>query len=584
EPSAIDYLETHGTGTALGDPIEVQAAASVLGRGREAERPLLLGSAKTNIGHTEAAAGIAGLIKVVLALCHGEIPPHLHFQAPNPHIPWARLPVAVAAEGEPWPVGTRPRLAGVSSFGASGTNAHVILQEAPEDAPGSANVPERPRHILALSAKTETALRQLAGKYADYLNAHPDSAWGDVCCGANTGRSHFEVRAAVAAASGKEAEVRLRALASGKNIAVAAGRPPKPAFLFTGQGSQYVGMGRRLYETQPTFRRTLDRCGDILGKSLDRPLADVLYSSDNPWLDDTVYTQPALFALEYALAELWKSWGVRPAAVMGHSVGEYAAACVAGVFSLEEGLWLIARRAELMGRLPGGGAMAALTAGPEPVLAAIAPHADEVSVAAFNAPDQTVISGRREAVESVLYALSASGIAGSLLRVSHAFHSSLLEPMLAEFERAAGQVHYRTPDLLFVSNLTGEPATAEVASAGYWVRHAREPVKFAAGIETLFRRNCNVFVEIGPARTLLGLGRRSAPENGHALWLPTLQREDGDWEPLLGSLGQLYARGFPVDWRGVDRDYRRVRPALPTYPWQRESHWRPAAAYPGRPA
>jgi acyl transferase domain-containing protein/NAD(P)-dependent dehydrogenase (short-subunit alcohol dehydrogenase family)/acyl carrier protein len=573
-PSEIDYLEAHGTGTSLGDPIEVQAAARALGTGRPADRPLLLGSAKTNIGHLEAAAGVAGLIKTVLALRHGVIPPHLHFRTPNPHIPWADLPVAVAARGAPWPARGRPRLAGVSSFGASGTNAHLVLQEAPGNASGSVASAERPLHMLALSARTPEALRQLANRFADYLTEHPESSLADVCFSANTGRAHFPVRLAVTAATSGEAAERLHALSSEIGAAATGGDPPKVAFLFSGQGSQYVGMGRGLYETQPAFRRTLDRCGDILRDSIDRPLAEVLYSPVNTWLDDTAYTQLALFALEYALFELWKSWGVQPAAVMGHSVGEYAAACAAGVFSLEEGLWLIAQRGRLMARQPAGGAMAAVAAGIDTVLDAIAGHRDEISVAAENAADQTVISGTGAAIQSVVEALEASGISSSRLRVSHAFHSALMDPMLAEFEQLAGQVRFRVPDLPLVSNVTGNAATEEVATASYWVRHARQPVRFEAGIGALRRMGCDAFVEAGPARTLLSLGRQSVPDPD-VLWLPSLQTEGDDWTALLESLGRLYVRGARIDWRRFDQDHARSRLSLPTYPWQRESYWGP---------
>jgi microcystin synthetase protein McyG len=308
---------------------------------------------------------------------------------------------------------------------------------------------------------------------------------------------------------------------------------------------------------------------------MERPLHDVLYASTNAALNDTASTQPALFALGFALCELWKSWGVHPAAVIGHSVGEYVAACVAGVFSLKDGLRLISRRAQLMGTLPAGGAMAAVAAGVEAVQAAIAPYADEISIAAVNAPEQTVISGSVAAIESILTSLAAAGISGSRLRVSHAFHSPLIAPMLAEFERAAGEVRYRSPDLLFVSNVTGKPGGEDVATAGYWVRHAREPVRFAAGVEALYRRGCDVFIEAGPGRTLLGLGRCCVPD-AKVLWLASLKPEGGDWQQLLRSLGQLYMRGCPVDWWVFDRDYARARVDLPTYPWQRTSHWLPA--------
>ncbi len=339
EPAQVNYVETHGTGTALGDPIEVRALAAAYGPGRPADAPLMIGSVKTNLGHLEAAAGIAGLMKAVLALQNEEIPPHLHLKTPNPHLGLADLPIVIPTERTPWPAGKRPRLAGVSSFGFSGTNAHVILEEAPGSVPARPE-PERPLHILALSAKSPTALERLARRYEQHLAAHPEQALGDVCFTANAGRGHFEERLAVVAGSSAEMRARLAAaFAVDDPIGLVRGRapaagPPDVAFLFTGQGSQYVNMGRRLYDTQPTFRDAMDRCAELLQPYLERPLLAVLYpdaaahaGKPNPIVDDMAYAQPAQFAVQYALAELWRSWGIEPAVVAGHSVGEYAAAC-----------------------------------------------------------------------------------------------------------------------------------------------------------------------------------------------------------------------------------------------------------------
>ncbi|MEK7787153.1 MAG: type I polyketide synthase, partial [Chloroflexota bacterium] len=345
-PHEVSYVEAHGTGTSLGDPIEVEALGAVLGKGRTADQPLTLGSVKTNLGHLESAAGIAGLIKVVLSLQHREIPKHLHFQERSPRIPWPKFPVNIPTEHTAW---TGKRIAGVSGFGFSGTNAHVILEEAPTRATEPLSV-DRPTHLLTVSAKGETALRELARRFAQHLNSDPSGfqnpkGLADVCYTANTGRAHFANRTAFTANSPQQMREKLLAFADGQSPVVTAKGQLKIAFLFTGQGAQYAGMARQLCETQPTFRKTLDQCDEILRPLLNQSLISPLYSqSDSSLLDQTAYTQPALFAVEYALAELWRSWGVEPSAVLGHSVGEYVAACVAGVFSLDDGLKLIAGR------------------------------------------------------------------------------------------------------------------------------------------------------------------------------------------------------------------------------------------------
>ena len=585
-PARVSYVEAHGTGTTLGDPIEVQALAAVLAEGRPADRPVAIGSVKTNFGHLEATAGVAGVAKVVLALQHREIPPHLHLRERNPHIPWEELPVVVPTVLTPWPQTGAPRVAGVSSFGFSGTNAHVVLEEAPPLPSVATPAAERPLHLLALSARTDAALRDLAGRYAEHVG--DEASLADFCFTAATGRAQLSHRAALAAATPDAARAALRALATGEEAPALSKGPalgparPKVAFLFTGQGSQYAGMARQLYETQPTFRQAMDRCADLLAPRLAKPLLEVIFGAEASLLDETAYTQPALFALEWSVSELWRSWGVRPSLVLGHSVGEYAAACVAGVVTLEDGLTLIAERARLMQALPRDGAMVSLLGPRDRVLEAVAVERGAVSVAAVNGPESVVISGRRDAVSRVAARLEGGGFKAKELTVSHAFHSPLMEPMLDAFEKVATGIRYEAPRIGLVSNVTGRPLQAGEIDARYWRRHVREGVQFLAGVQALRERGCDVFLEVGPNPVLLGMGRACVPE-GHGIWLPTLRKGRGDWEQALSSLGEAWVRGVPVDWAGFDADYPRRKVAIPTYPFQRREY-RLGAAAPGRVA
>jgi acyl transferase domain-containing protein/pimeloyl-ACP methyl ester carboxylesterase/acyl carrier protein len=591
-PAEIGYVEAHGTGTALGDPIEMRALAAALSPGRDPRDPVLVGAVKTNIGHLEAASGIAGLIKAILVLQHGEIPANLHLRHPSPHIPWDDMPVAVPASLLPWPARERPRLAGVSSFGFSGTNAHVILAEPPPPPPPAAGAaPSRPVHLLCLSAKDTSALRELAGGYQRHLAATPSLRLADVTHTAHTGRAHFTCRAALTAGSVTEMRDKLGALASlpaggdpaaGPRAGSRAGSQgrdsvtgaPCVAFLFSGQGAQYPGMGRQLYETLPVFRTAMDHCAELLSQHMDRPLLPVLYPEPGQAtpLDDTTYTQPALFALQYALARTWRSWGITPSAVLGHSAGEYAAACVAGVLSLEDALALVARRARLMGDLPRDGAMAAVFAAEPEVAAAIAPYAS-LGVAAVNGPDNTVISGAAPEVEKASAALRADGVRVERLTVSHAFHSPLMDPILADLEHCAAAVRFTEPRIDLVSSLTGQLlGTGRTLDARYLRRHAREPVRFRDGIEGLHDLGCRVFVEIGPGRALLAMGRRCLPADTGS-WLPSLRKDGRDWQSMLDALGALYVHGAAADWDNFDRDFACRRVVLPTYPFQRKRYW-----------
>ncbi|WP_414589995.1 type I polyketide synthase [Scytonema sp. PCC 10023] len=601
-PGQVQYIEAHGTGTSLGDPIEMDALGEVLSQDRPGGNYCAVGSVKTNIGHLEAAAGIAGLIKVALSLKHRQIPPNLHFQKPNPYIPFDKLPLRVQQTLEPWPQGNSLALAGVSSFGFGGTNAHVVLAEAPllsqkhalerlRSAPLGASegskvksqkkeAIERPLHLLTLSAKSEKALLEMAQSYQEFLLNHPEVSLADVCFTANTGRTHFDYRLAVVAESKVQLQQELSGFtASGETTTVVSGqvkskKRPLVAFLFTGQGSQYIGMGRQLYETAPIFRQTLDRCDEILRSYLGKSLLTVLYpeAGETSPLDQTAYTQPALFAIEYALSQLWKSWGIVPTAVMGHSLGEYVAATVAGVFSLEDGLKLIAKRSRLMQSLPPDGEMAVVFAASDTIRTITEKNNDKVAFAAFNTPQNTVISGERQAVLSICTALEAEGIKTKKLQVSHAFHSPLMEPMLAEFHQIAASVTYGAPQIDLISNLTAERLTKKDITPEYWGRHLRSCVRFADTLKTLQADGYEIFVEIGPKPTLLGMGRNCLPE-GVGVWLPSLRQGQDNWQQILQSLGELYVLGVSVDWSGYDRDYQRQRVSLPTYPWQRQRYW-----------
>ncbi|WMP19415.1 aminotransferase class I/II-fold pyridoxal phosphate-dependent enzyme [Thiothrix lacustris] len=583
-PSQVGYVEAHGTGTSLGDPIEVGALGEVF-RG-ERDSPLLIGSAKTNIGHLESGAGAAGLIKTVLSLQHGEIPPNLHFQHPSPHIEWDKLPIKVVTERTAW-LSAR-RIAGVSSFGYSGTNSHIVLEAAPTLNTTANSAVERPQHLLTLSARSKDALAELATSYTQHLQNHADASLADLCFSANTRRTVFPYRLAVAATSRDELMTQLAAFAKDEPSQVLTGAGAdaihaKTAFLFTGQGSQYVGMGYDLYTTQPTFRQALERCDEILRPHLQHALLDVMYpghanTNISPELiNDTAYTQPALFAIEYALATLWQSWGIKPDVMLGHSVGEYPAACLAGVFSLEDGLRLIAARGRLMQALPRNGGMVSIMADEASVAEAIRPYAATVSLAAINGSRSVVIAGETQAVQAIAAQFADAGVKTQALTVSHAFHSPLMEPMLADFAEVANSITYHAPSISMVSNITGKVVTHEMSNPAYWVQHVREAVHFNDGMNTLATQGCNVFLEIGAKPVLLGMGRQCVQVED-ALWMPSLRPKRGDWQQLLESLGELFVHNVGVDWKGFEQDYVRHAVNLPTYPFQRLRHWLPASS------
>jgi acyl transferase domain-containing protein/SAM-dependent methyltransferase len=603
-PSVVGYVEAHGTGTSLGDPIEVGALGAALCAGRSADQPLMIGSVKTNFGHLEAAAGIAGLIKVVLALQSAQIPRNLHFHKGNPHIDWSMWPVTVPTATTPWkPIDGR-RVAGVSSFGFSGTNAHVVLGEAPRTAAGESaqgargsgtNVAgasdgtirsgsgiagaARSLQILALSARDSAALAELARRYESRL-AEP-VAIENVCRTANTGRAHFAHRLAVVGSTSEEIRAGLAAFAAGKSVESlvtgrleGSARAPRVAFLFTGQGAQHAGMGRALYDSSPIFRRVIDQCAAALSSPLDRGLLEVMFApAGDELINEARYAQPATFALEVALAALWRSWGIEPAALMGHSLGEYAAACVAGVFSIEDGIRIVAERGRLMQERGASGAMAAVFAEEQAVQSVVARSGGALTLAAYNGPTHFVVSGPRPAVEQAVAQFESSGVRAKLLRVSLAAHSPLIEPALPAFRKAFDGVKLQPASIAMVSNVTGAVLSPdETARVDYWLAHMRQPVRFAQSMQALSGLGISHYVEVGPHPVLLGMAAEcvSAPDGN---WLPSLHRERPNWVDLLASVQRLYVGGATIDWAAVDGRETAPRVALPLYPFRHKRYW-----------
>ncbi|MDQ0346689.1 type I polyketide synthase [Ancylobacter vacuolatus] len=561
----VQAVECHGTGTPLGDPIEVQALAAAYGEGRAA--PLLLGSAKTNIGHLEAAAGIAGLIKMVLALEAGRLPATLHQAQANPRIAWDELPVRVVEQAMDWPA-CDTRRAGVSSFGFSGTNAHLILEQAPLVAPAAIDAPLPT--VLAFSAPDADGLRRMATALADHLAAEPQVSLAGMAAALNAGRGRFSHRAALLARSYEEALAGLRAVAEGEAptpgaTGFAISERPKIAFLFSGQGSQWPGMAAELYEADPAFRARVDAAGAQLG--LD--FAARMFDPARGPLTETAEVQPALFVLEVALAERLKVFGVTPDIVAGHSLGEWSAACVAGLLPFEAALDLVAARGALMGALPQGGEMAAVFATQERIAPLLEPYAARLDIAALNAPEEVVVSGESEAVAALLAALDAHGIRSQRIATSHAFHSHLMDDVVAPFAEKVRGAALASPRLPVVSNVTGD-LSADLTDPAYWGRQIRQPVRFGACLETMAGAGVQVVVEIGPAATLVGFAQRAPGFEGRdARFIPTLRRNRAAGETLALALCRLFVAGIDVQWpeSGAPRAH------LPPYPFAGERHW-----------
>ena len=570
QTSDVDAVEAHGTGTTLGDPIEAQALLATYGQNRS--EPLWLGSIKSNMGHSQAAAGVAGIIKVVQSLRHETLAKTLHVDAPSPHVDWTTGSVELLTEARPWPANGHVRRAGVSSFGISGTNAHVIIEEAPAGEPAAPV--ERTESVLpwVLTAKTPEALAVQAARIAEHVTAHPDLDTLDVAWTLG-GRSAFPHRAVVIGADRDELVAGLSALASGGD-GVIRGRASgggKTAFVFPGQGSQSLGMGRDLYAAHPVFAAALDATATELDRHLLRPIRDVMWGANEALLDSTEFAQPALFAVEVALFRLLESWGVRPDYLIGHSVGELTAAHVAGVLSLENAAALVVARGRLMQRLPEGGAMIAVAATEEEVRPLLQRGvAAGVSVAAVNAPGSVVISGPQDAVTAVADVLREQGRRTHRLAVSHAFHSSLMEPMLLEFNTLAGGMSVSAPTIPVISNVTGEVAGPDFGTSAYWLRHIREAVRFADGVSALSANGVTRFLELGPASGLTASITQTLVDP-QPVAAPVMRKNRPEPATLLAALAEYSVSGGNVLWRNVSAGGRLVD--LPTYAFQRRRFW-----------
>jgi acyl transferase domain-containing protein len=563
-PSDVDVVEAHGTGTRLGDPIEAGALLATYGQDRT--DPLRLGSLKSNIGHTQAAAGVAGVIKIIEALRHGVLPKTLHVDAPSSNVDWSAGAVELLTESRPWPRSERPRRGGVSSFGISGTNAHVVIEEGdPEPAPAAASAGVVP---WVISAKTEAALRDQAVRLHSYLGDHPDLSPGDVGFSLVTTRTTFDHRAAVIADDRAGLLRGLSALATGEpGVLRGKAGSGKTAFLFSGQGSQRVGMGQEL-SANPVFGEAWREVSAEIDKHLDRPLAEVVASE---LVHQTAYTQPALFAIEVALFRLLTHWGLRPDYLLGHSVGELAAAHVAGVLPLADASALVVARGALMQSAPTG-AMVSIRASEDEVAATIAGREHAVSIAAVNGPLSTVVSGDVAVVDEIAAHWAAAGRKTARLRVSHAFHSPHLDGILSEFRAVAESLQYGKATIPVVSNLTGE--LADLSTPDYWVRHVRHAVRFADGVAALREAGVRTFVELGPDAVLTAMAQESLPGRDFAL-IPILRRDQPETLTAATAVATAHVRGSSVDWRTFFGEDGSVVP-LPTYAFQHKSFWLPS--------
>ncbi len=591
DPETITYIEAHGTGTSLGDPIEIAALNQVFRASTQARQFCAIGSVKPNIGHLDAGAGVASLIKTVLALKHKQIPPSINFERPNPQINFERSPFYVNAKLSDWETGGMPRRAGVSSFGIGGTNAHVVVEEAPLREPSG---PSRPWHLLTLSARTPSALGVVTANLAEHLRQCPDLNLADVAYTYHVGRKAFEHRRAVVCREMEDGVSALEDLDPGRVLTGPEESEKRSVvFMFAGQGAQYANMALGLYQHEGVFREDLDRCAEILEPLIDLDLRKLIYPSEgeeeaaNEQLRQTAFTQAALFVIEHALAKLWMSWGIEPEAMIGHSSGEYVAACLAGVFSLEEALALMVVRGQMMQSMPGGAMVSVSLTEQE-----IEPYLnDDLSVGVLNAPGISTVSGTYEAVDALEAELDDDGVAYRRLHTSHAFHSPMMDPILGAFAERVAQCAPQAPEVPFISNVTGTWITPDEATdPDYWALHLRRTVRFAAGVSQLLREPDWVLLEVGPGRTLSSLAQRNPGHTPDRVILSSVRHpktQQADEVFILRTLGELWLAGVHVDWRGFHAGERRHRLPLPTYPFDRQRYWvepgEPVAISDGRP-
>ncbi len=578
-PETIDYIETHGTATHLGDPIELEALTQAFGTQTDAKQFCAIGSVKSNVGHLVAAAGVTGVIKTALALFNQKIPPSLNFESPNPEIDFTNSPFYVNNQLVDWEKKQNRRRAGVSSFGVGGTNAHIILEEAPLESQKS-NVKSQKEfwQLLFISAKTEAALQQKTAQLQTHLQQHPDLNLADVAYTLQRGRQTFNYRRFVVCQQ-QEAVTALETLPPTQAITrYTEKRNPEVVFMFPGQGSQYVNMGANLYRDEPLFRNIVDRCAQILQPLLDLDLREILYPQEQneasaALLKQTIYTQPALFTIEYALAQLWLSWGIKPVATIGHSIGEFVSACLAGVFSLEDALKLVATRAKMMWSLPPGAMLSVRlrAAEVEPLLT------PELAIAAVNGPFLCVVSGANEAIAKLQQELEAKEIVCKLLHTSHAFHSPMMDAIVEPFAEVVRTLKLFPPQIPFVSSVTADWITeSQATDPSYWANHLRATVRFAEGIQTLWQQPERVLLEVGPRTTAATLARQQAKDLKQQIAISSLgskAKDDSEWAALLQALGQLWLAGVPIDWQSFYTNQKRDRLPLPTYPFERQRYW-----------